>query len=72
MTPGTGAANAIPRNTFPLLAVASKSPSSYFPYIEIPRLFALNVSSRPVRRNNLAAHETIFRFSCRRPETLAH
>ena len=41
--------NAIPRNTFPPPSSAPKSPSPYFPYIEIPRLFVLNVSSQPLR-----------------------
>ncbi|MGY3656415.1 hypothetical protein ACVJ19_003078 [Bradyrhizobium sp. USDA 376] len=55
----------------PGACVRVKMLTPYFPYIEIPRLFAPNVSSLPVRRNNLAAHETIFRFSRRRPETVA-
>jgi hypothetical protein len=67
-TAGEARRNANVQNTFRTLQTATP----YFPYIEIPRLFTLNVSSRPSRRNNLAAHETIFPFSCRRPETLAH
>ncbi len=37
------------RNFVPGCPGRPKSPPPYFPYIEIPRLFAPNVSSRPVR-----------------------
>jgi hypothetical protein len=50
----------------------AKRPPPYFPYIEIARFSGPNVSSRRLRRNNFVLHETIFRLSCRRPETLAH
>jgi hypothetical protein len=43
--------------------------SSNFNHIEIIVIFAPNVSSRPFRRNKSFAHETIFRFSRRHPET---
>jgi RNA polymerase sigma-70 factor (ECF subfamily) len=41
------------------------------PSIEIAGISTPNVSSPTARRNNSPAHETIFRFWCRRPETLA-
>ena len=47
----------------------SRSPP-IFTFVEIIHIFTPNVSSRALRRNNSPAHETIFRFACRRPETL--
>jgi len=47
-----------------------RSKSSNFILIEIILISATYVSSRRLRRNNSPAHETIFSFSCRRPETL--
>ena len=44
--------------------------SSSFSFIEIILVSALNVSLQPLRRNNSIAHETIFPFSRRHPETL--
>jgi hypothetical protein len=44
--------------------------SSHFGLIEITLISVLNVSSQPWRRNNSFAHETIFPFSRRHPETL--
>src|SRR5260370_17270876 len=44
---------------------------SNFTIIEIALNFRPNVSSRARRRNNSPAHETIFHFACRRPETFA-
>jgi hypothetical protein len=52
--------------TFPPLKSAN------FPHIEIILIFASNVSSRRLRRNNSPAHETIFSFACRRPETFVN
>jgi hypothetical protein len=45
---------------------------SNFPHIEITGISTPNVSSRALRRNNSPAHETIFPFWCRHPETLAN
>jgi RNA polymerase sigma-70 factor (ECF subfamily) len=42
---------------------------SIFPLFEITHIFALNVSSRGLQRNNSVARETIFRFWRRHPET---
>jgi hypothetical protein len=51
----------------------SQIPSlSNFPHIEITGISTPNVSSRALRRNNSPAHETIFPFWCRHPETLAN
>jgi len=52
--------------TFPHL----KSPD--FNFIEIIPVSGLNVSSQARRRNNSFAHETIFPFSRRHPETLIY
>jgi hypothetical protein len=45
-------------------------PRSNFPHIEITRISPLNVSSRGLGRNNSLAHETIFWFWRRHPETV--
>jgi len=48
-----------------------RAPETFnFNPIEIIIIFTPNVSSLPLRRNKSSAHETIFRFSCRHPETL--
>src|SRR5215218_3345674 len=52
----------LPHGTF------SPPKSANFPHIEIILVFAPNVSSRRLRRNNSPPHETILPFACRRPE----
>jgi hypothetical protein len=54
-----------------LKAAFSADPQPKIYLIQIAGFSFSNVSSPGLRRNNSPAHETIFRFSCRRPETFA-
>jgi len=56
----------VARGTIPRLK------SSNFPHIEIILIFASNVSSQRLRRNNSSAHETILPLACRHPETFVN
>jgi hypothetical protein len=52
------------------ISPAPQNPAN-FTLIETAGFSAPNVSSPAPRRNNSPAHETIFHFARRRPETLA-